>query len=268
MIPSVRSWKPPRSSRTIVTDAMPGTYSPAIRNPTTTGIASSATALTSRPTTAAIRSGTTENDTIPSRASWAACSAGTWCPPRTARPGRTRPSPARSRATPSCPAGSGFARASARAPPPPACRAAGSRRSSRCSRPRRSARRGDRRSGSAQAATTARPPACRAPREPRRPLVPAARSVVDQLGWVLQVGVDRDDHVPGGVIEPGGERRLVAEVPGEAHHPHPRVAARQGRAAAERSRRSSHRPRPRAPKGRRPAPRRAARRRCPPSRPR
>ena len=61
-----------------------------------------------------------------------------------------------------------------------------------------------------------------------RALVPAAQEGPDQLGRVLKIGVDRDDHIPGRVIEPGGERRLVAEVPCEAHHPYPRVLLGKG----------------------------------------
>ena len=37
----------------------------------------------------------------------------------------------------------------------------------------------------------------------------------DLLGRILQVAVHHDDDVPGGVVERGGQRRLVAEVPGE-----------------------------------------------------
>jgi hypothetical protein len=58
-------------------------------------------------------------------------------------------------------------------------------------------------------------------------LAPAVEHLVDQLGWVLEVGVDHHDDVAAGVVEPGGDRRLVAEVAGEGDDPDPRVLPRE-----------------------------------------
>ena len=49
--------------------------------------------------------------------------------------------------------------------------------------------------------------------------------VGDQLRWVLQVGVDHRHGVAEGVLEPGGERRLVAEVAREVDDADARVGA-------------------------------------------
>ncbi len=53
----------------------------------------------------------------------------------------------------------------------------------------------------------------------RAPL-PLLHHAGNQLGGVLQVGVDHRHHVPLRVLEPRGERRLVAEVAREMDHPH------------------------------------------------
>ena len=55
------------------------------------------------------------------------------------------------------------------------------------------------------------------------PLAPAGDHVRDQLGRVLQVGVEHRDDVSGGVLESGGERGLVAEVAREVDHAHAAV---------------------------------------------
>ena len=52
---------------------------------------------------------------------------------------------------------------------------------------------------------------------------PAVDHLDDQLGRVLQVGVDHRDHVAAGVLQSGGERRLVAKVAGQVHDAHARV---------------------------------------------
>ena len=54
-------------------------------------------------------------------------------------------------------------------------------------------------------------------------LAPLGDHVGDQLGRVLQVGVDHRDGVADGVLEAGGQRRLVAEVAREVHDAHARV---------------------------------------------
>src|SRR3954451_20109409 len=61
------------------------------------------------------------------------------------------------------------------------------------------------------------------------PVAPAREHFRDHLGRVLEVAVEHHDHVTAGVLEPGGQRRLVAEVAGEADDLHPRVARRGGR---------------------------------------
>ena len=65
---------------------------------------------------------------------------------------------------------------------------------------------------------------------------PVIEHLRDQLGRVLQVGVEHHDGVAAGVVEPGGQRRLVAEVARQVDR-----RARAGRASAssvERSRRA------------------------------
>jgi hypothetical protein len=41
---------------------------------------------------------------------------------------------------------------------------------------------------------------------------------VNHVERVLQIGVDEDHRVAGGVVDSGCRRQLVAEVPGEAQH--------------------------------------------------
>ena len=45
----------------------------------------------------------------------------------------------------------------------------------------------------------------------------------DQLGRILEVGVEHHDRVAAGVVEPRGQRRLVAEVARQLHDTHARV---------------------------------------------
>ena len=49
----------------------------------------------------------------------------------------------------------------------------------------------------------------------------------DHLGRVLEIGVEHHDGVAAGVVEAGGERRLVAEVPRQVDDAHPRVVRGQ-----------------------------------------
>ena len=55
-------------------------------------------------------------------------------------------------------------------------------------------------------------------------LAPALEHLRDHLRRVLQVAVEHHDHVAAGVLEPGGQRRLVAEVARERDDLHARVA--------------------------------------------
>lgn len=56
----------------------------------------------------------------------------------------------------------------------------------------------------------------------------------EQFGRILEVGIHDDDRVARGEVEARGDRRLVAEVPAEAEHLHPRVEL--GRRGEDRSR--------------------------------
>ncbi len=63
-------------------------------------------------------------------------------------------------------------------------------------------------------------------------LTPPRDEVGDDLGRVLQVGVDDDHGVAAGVVQAGGDGDLVAEVAREVDHAHARVTrgSRAGRA--------------------------------------
>jgi len=50
----------------------------------------------------------------------------------------------------------------------------------------------------------------------------------DQFGRILQVGVDHHHRVAGGGIEPGGQRRLLAEVARQLQRAGPRIGFKQG----------------------------------------
>ncbi len=56
---------------------------------------------------------------------------------------------------------------------------------------------------------------------------PVVEHRLDQLRRVLEVGVEHHHGVAGGVVETGGERGLVAEVPRQGDDAHPRVAVGQ-----------------------------------------
>ena len=58
----------------------------------------------------------------------------------------------------------------------------------------------------------------------RVPLAPAPRELECHLGRILEVGVHRDDRAAGRVVEPRGQRELVAEVAGETDELDARVA--------------------------------------------
>ena len=55
---------------------------------------------------------------------------------------------------------------------------------------------------------------------------PPRKELPDQLGGVLQVGVDEHHGVAAGVVEARAERRLVPEVAGQSEDTHPRVGGR------------------------------------------
>jgi hypothetical protein len=55
-------------------------------------------------------------------------------------------------------------------------------------------------------------------------LLPALDHLADQLRRILEVGVEHRDGIAAGVLETGGQRRLVAEVARQVHDAQPRVA--------------------------------------------
>ena len=67
-----------------------------------------------------------------------------------------------------------------------------------------------------------------------RTLVELRQEARDLGGVVLAVGVDRDDHVAGGLREARGERGGLAEVPAQTDCPHVRCARVQTGEGAER----------------------------------
>ena len=68
-----------------------------------------------------------------------------------------------------------------------------------------------------------------------RALLPLLDHARDQLGRVLQVGVDHRHHIAAGVLQTRCERGLVAEVAREMDDAHTRSRRRQGgRVGAER----------------------------------
>jgi hypothetical protein len=52
---------------------------------------------------------------------------------------------------------------------------------------------------------------------------PLGDQLADQLGRVLEVGVDRHHRVAAAVVDAGGDGRLVSEVARQLDHLHPRV---------------------------------------------
>ena len=58
---------------------------------------------------------------------------------------------------------------------------------------------------------------------------PLADQLGDQLGWVLEIGVDDDHRVAAGAVQPGGDRHLMAEVARQGDDADPRVGVGERR---------------------------------------
>jgi len=56
---------------------------------------------------------------------------------------------------------------------------------------------------------------------------PSLNHLGDDLRWILQIRVDKDDGLPIRIVQPGRHRDLMAEVPGEAQDTHLRSAGLQ-----------------------------------------
>ena len=50
------------------------------------------------------------------------------------------------------------------------------------------------------------------------PLPPFCEHGVNQLGGILEVRIDRNHHIPSGMIQRCGQSRLLSEISGEIDH--------------------------------------------------